>query len=133
MNTTDIETPETANEPTPEWYSAQVQELCDIRGFLYSLIKEDSGGDESLPDMVKRMFSELQAENERLKQFARVVIEQECWSIFPQDGGDLQELAENLGLIVPCIATEEDIDDDSDFDVGDTFYKFSDMLKGIEP
>lgn len=75
MGTINIAIPENAQDPTPEWYSAQVQKLCDIRGFLYGLIKEDSGSDESLPDMVKRMFLELQAdlttaneENERLRE-----------------------------------------------------------------
>lgn len=81
-------------------------------------------------------LNKIEAENKRLKEFACDVIEQECWSIFPLDGGDLQELAEKLGLIVSCIVTEEDLkdmDEDFDFDVGDPFYKFSDMLKGIEP
>ena len=72
---------------------------------------------------------QLQAENEKLKEFARHVIETECWTLCEQDGGDLQELAEKLGLIEPHIATEDDIDDESDFEVGDKIYKFSDMLK----
>ncbi len=72
-------------------------------------------------------------ENKRLAEFARFVIRQECWSIFEQDGGDIQELAEKLGLIVPCVATEEDIDDDCDCEVGDTIFKFSQVLKGDQP
>ncbi len=82
-------------------------------------------------------YAKLQAEletaneeNKRLKEFARVVIRQECWSIFEQDGGDIQELAEKLGLIVPCVATEEDINDDCDCGVGDAIFKFSQALKG---
>ncbi len=69
-------------------------------------------------------------ENKRLAEFARYVIRQECWSIFEQDGGDIQELAEKLGLIVPCVATEEDINDDCDCEVGDAIFKFSQALKG---
>ncbi len=68
MSTTDITMPENVQEPTPEWYSAQVQKLRDIRGFLYGLMEEDSGSDESLPDMVKRMFVELQADLDKAKK-----------------------------------------------------------------
>ena len=74
----------------------------------------------------------LLAENKRLKEFARPVIRQECWSIFPQDGGDIQELAEKLGLIEPRITTADDVDDESDYGVGDTFFVFSDVLKESE-
>ncbi len=63
----------------------------------------------------------LWAENERLKEFARPVIRQECWSIFEQDGLDIHDLAEKLGLIVPCTATEEDVDE--------TIFRFSETLK----
>ncbi len=72
----------------------------------------------------------LQAELEALKKFARHVIRIECWSICDQDGGDIQELSEKLGLIELHIATKEDVDDESDFDVGDEIYKFSQALKG---
>jgi hypothetical protein len=85
--------------------------------------------------MVRKALTALDAEQkekERLKEFARHVIRVECWSIFEQDGGDIQELAEKLGLIKPHIATAEDVDDESDFDVGDTIHKFSDLLKGGE-
>ncbi len=73
----------------------------------------------------------LQAELDKLKEFARKVITTECWSLDSQDGGDLQELAEKLGLIVKYTATKDDIDDEfgSDFEIGDTIFKFSDMLK----
>ncbi len=74
-------------------------------------------------------IKQLQAERDRLREFARHVIKVECWSIFEQDGGDIQELAEKLSLIEPHIATIDDIDDESDFDVGDTIYKFTKTLK----
>ena len=72
----------------------------------------------------------LQAENKNLKEFARHVIETECWSLYEQDGCELQELAEKLGLIKSQIATENDIDDESDFEIGDKIYKFTEVLKG---
>ncbi len=72
----------------------------------------------------------LVIEIERLREFARHVIRQECWAVLDLDGGDIQDLAEKLGLIVPCIVTEEDVDDESDFEVGDTIFKFSESLEG---
>ena len=68
-------------------------------------------------------------ELELLKEFARSVIRQECWEIEPLDGADIQELAERLELIMPCIATEADVDEESDYEVGDIIYKFSETLK----
>ena len=65
---------------------------------------------------------------EGLKEFARHVIKQECWAIFDLDGGDIQDLAEKLGLIEPHIATEEDIDEEDWYEVGDTIFRFSKIL-----
>jgi len=86
----------------------------------------------ALHNAIKQLQAELataKEENERLKEFARYVIETECWSIFEQDGGDLQELAEKLGLIVPHVV-EIDDDYDVDFEVGETIFKFSETLQG---
>ena len=69
-------------------------------------------------------------EIENLKEFARSVIRQECWAIEPLDGAEIQELAERLGLIVPHIATE--VDEDCDWEIGDTIYKFSKILQETE-
>ncbi len=80
----------------------------------------------------KGKIKELEAENEDLKEFARHVIRTECWSLYEQDGCELQELAEKLGLIEPQTATENDIDEESDFEIGDTIYKFTEVLKGGE-
>ena len=67
---------------------------------------------------------------EKLQEFARYVIRQELWGIDAHDTFEIQELAAKLGLIAPCIATEEDVDDEYDyFEVGDTIFKFSDMLE----
>ncbi len=72
-------------------------------------------------ELLEAQFATAKAENERLKEFARPVIRQECWSIFEQDGLEIQKLAEKLGLIVPCTATEEDVDE--------TIFRFSEAMK----
>ena len=75
---------------------------------------------------------QLRAETKPLKEFARKMIEDVCWDLLEPDGGDMQEVAEKLGLIKSTKATEEDIDEESDFEVGDTIYKFTDILKDTE-
>ena len=87
----------------------------------------------SISDIDRIAEYSLQEETDRLKEFARRVIQQECWSIFPQDGGDIQEWAEKLGMIIPHTATEEDVDDECDYGVGDTIFKFSETLKENKP
>ena len=69
-------------------------------------------------------------DKEKLVQFARKVIKIACWDGVQIDGFDVQDLAEKYGLVEPHIATAEDIDEDSEFEVGDTIYKYSDILKG---
>ena len=78
------------------------------------------------------VIKKLRTENERLKEFARYVIRTECWSLGEQDGGEIQELAEKLGLIESHTATEEDVDDESDIEIGDSIYIFSEALKPKE-
>lgn len=70
-------------------------------------------------------------EIQNLKKFAREVIKEICWDLRELDGGDLQEKAEKLGLIKSCEATKEDVENFAEFgiEVGDTIYKFTDMLK----
>lgn len=63
-----------------------------------------------------------------LKEFARKVIQAECWGDVPLDGVDIQELAEKLGLIESRFATEEDEHEFSDFVVGDVIFGYSDIL-----
>ena len=72
----------------------------------------------------------LKAENKPLKEFARRIIEDYCWTIAnPPDGGSIQDFAEKLGLIEAHPATADDAIDFPDFEVGDTIYKFSEILK----
>ncbi len=59
-----------------------------------------------------------------LKQFAQEVIRAECWGD-PMDGFDIQTLAEELGLVEPFTATEADIDEESDYEVGDVMLRFT--------
>ena len=72
---------------------------------------------EQLCKMAKDLATDnfdLRWDLEKLKDFAR---------------RDVQEWAEELGLIVPHIATEEDVDDESDHEIGDKIYKFSELLQ----
>lgn len=73
-------------------------------------------------------------ELEKLKDFAREIIKDYCWNLGDPDGGSIQDLAEKLGLIGPQIATEEDIDSEFSYhEVGDTIYKFTDILVEDKP
>ena len=60
-----------------------------------------------------------------LKGFAHAVIS-DCWN-FTLDAGEIQDLAEQLGLIVPHTVTTDEAD--GDYGVGDTMYQFSDIFK----
>ena len=81
-------------------------------------------------DGTPKKSERLQAENVTFKEFIRHVIKVHCWGI-EIDGGDAQDQALELGLIEAHIATEEDVDPEFDeYEVGDTIYRFSDMLKG---
>ena len=71
-------------------------------------------------------------ENGKLKEFARRVIGAKCWGDCGLDGLEIEDLAAELGLIVKHTATEKDIDEDSDYEVGDIIYKFSETLKELE-
>lgn len=75
------------------------------------------------------MIPDESAQQEALREFARSIIADYCWGYSREpDGGDVQELAEKLGLIVPHIATAEDAEDQCEFEPGDTIYKFADWL-----
>ena len=73
-------------------------------------------------------YEKLEAENKQLAKFAREIIEEYCWNLCDPDGGSIQDLAKKLNLIKPHIATTEDVDDFSDFDVGDNICKFAPIL-----
>jgi hypothetical protein len=73
---------------------------------------------------------EVTPEETALREFARTIIADYCWGYTREpDGGDVQELAEKLGLIVPHIATAEEAATNDDFETGDTIYKFAEWLE----
>ena len=78
-------------------------------------------------------MDEIMTNEEKLKAFAREIIKDYCWNYGDPDGGSIQDLAEKLGLIEPCIATKEDVDDEyDDYGVGETIFKFTEILKDNE-
>ena len=79
-------------------------------------------------ESVRAPVNPLLAKNVTFKEFIRHVIKVHCWGI-EIDGGDAQDKALELELIEAHIVTEDDPERD-DFGVGDTIYRFSDILKG---
>ena len=79
-----------------------------------------------------KRYDDLKIDNARLKEFAQRVIRQTCWGQDEPDGGDIQTLAEKLGLIKSVVATEDDVNEESYYEVGDIIYKFTDLLKNGE-
>lgn len=133
--------PSIKGAPVLQWYDALRKEcktatekaaegdhLCDLIDTVRQENADYLSG--TLEGKLKQQLESAAEKALRLEEFARYVIRQECWSIFEQDGGDIQELAKKLGLIVPHVATAEDVDDEfDDHEPGDTIFKFSDMLK----
>ncbi len=102
-----------------------------VGGFKKKVIVScaDKKAMDRMEELLKSSYSS-QKESERLKGFARRVIKDVCWNMSEPDGGDMQDIAEKLGLIKSVIAKSDDIDEDSDFEVGDIIFKFTDILKG---
>ena len=80
-----------------------------------------------------KRIDRLNAENEKLSEFAEFVISQECWGHFTVDGGDIQEKAESLGLIYLDSVTPADVESIDYYtkdDIGQAkIYRFTDILK----
>jgi hypothetical protein len=78
--------------------------------------------------------AEARAEKEETERsiliaFAREVIRVECWGYPAEiDGGDVQDVAAQLGLIEATTATEEDAATMDDVCAGDRIYRFSPWL-----
>jgi Lar family restriction alleviation protein len=66
---------------------------------------------------------------EPLQEFARKVIKGVCWGYPELDGCEIQDLAEELGLVRLVTATEEHWNEESDFSIGDEIYEFTDKIK----
>ena len=77
------------------------------------------------------MTDVLGDDKERLLKFARWVIKECCWHRGALDGGDVQEKAYELGLLVAVPFDPEKHDGDgAEFcEPGDDWYEFSDLLK----
>lgn len=82
-----------------------------------------------LAETIQSRIKELEGASDNLKEFTRQVIHEYCWG-HEMDGLEIQDLAEKLGLIVSHIATEADVDEESDYEIGDRIYIFSEALKG---
>jgi hypothetical protein len=63
-----------------------------------------------------------------MRQFCRSIIKEYCWDQGEPDGGDIQDQAERLGLIVPHIATLQDTVRMDDVEVGDQIFVFADWM-----
>lgn len=77
-------------------------------------------------------LAEQRKQLEVLKQFVRQCIKVECWGMPDElDGGYLQDTAEKLGIIVPTLATEADVDALRWYGIefGDTIYKLADWIQ----
>lgn len=82
------------------------------------------------PADIKALIEAVEASS-ALREFARQVIKEQCWGC-EMDGFEIQDLAEKLELIAKHTATEDDVDDEDDYEAGDTIYKFTEILKGSE-
>ena len=81
-------------------------------------------------DEKQKEIEKLNADNKKLVTFCREFISVECWGYQPEiDGGDVQDVAEKCGLIESYIATNDDVYEGAEFEVGDKLYRFTEVLK----
>ena len=105
------------------------KQILDYEQTEAAVCPEDVGIAEYVGSLLAKLTAAKEREK-RLSEFTRRIINQYCWNYDDPDGGDIQELAEKLGLVEPHVATAEDVDDEfDDYEVGDTIFKFTDMLK----
>jgi len=113
------------------------KQLNDPKSWVHSSVKRwlEAVNPKPTYEQLQVEIDRLEAENKqqaerikKLKTFAKDIIMEYCWNLGDPDGGSIQDLAENLGLIEPKIATAEDVSEYSDFEEGDTIYKFTDLL-----
>ncbi len=65
---------------------------------------------------------------EAMREFCQRIIKEYCWGYGEPNGGDIQDVADELGLIVPTTATAKDAEHMEYTDPGDTIYRFVDWL-----
>ena len=78
-------------------------------------------------EAISKAIDVLKSENAKLKAFARLMIE-EMFDGHDVEGFDIQDMAERNGLIVPRVATEDDVEAGIECEVGDTIYQFADWM-----
>ena len=76
---------------------------------------------------MKAELHQLRVENKWLKEFAIEIISR-MFDGLETDNCDTQELAEKHNLIKAHIVIESDIDENSEYEVGETTYKYTDIL-----
>lgn len=64
-----------------------------------------------------------------MRHFLRRIIKDYCWGHSDPDGGEIQDRAERLGIIVPRIATLVDSVSMDDVEVGDRIFVFADWMQ----
>lgn len=80
-------------------------------------------------DAGKKRIAELEREAKNLREFARWAIREGSWQALDLYGGDIQNMAEELGLIAEVPGGyDPDQHGESDVEPGDTFYVFTDAL-----
>ena len=92
---------------------------------------EDRAREHHITMTAENLIDEVRAENKALKKFAREFIKTKCWDYEPEvDGDTVQEVAERCGLVKSRPATEEDAKESGrNFEVGDPYFIFTDILK----
>jgi hypothetical protein len=80
-----------------------------------------------LNDIAVAKVRGLQTQVAGLVEFTKTVIRGYCWGS-SLDGMEIQDLAERHGFVAKHTATTNDVDEESDFEVGDVIYKFTQAL-----
>jgi len=116
------------------------ENICPIEAdeIIDTIINQRDGSKTEGVWMSKSIYEKLKQKSKSikpLKEFARYVIDLECFGNI--DGGDIQEKAEQLGLIKLCKLTEEDYKNHSEYynkeDIGTLcIYHFTDLIKNKE-
>lgn len=64
-----------------------------------------------------------------MREFCRRIIADYCFGYGEPDGGDIQDIAARLGLIISAKATADDVASGMECDVGDEIFRFADWLQ----
>lgn len=127
--------------PDADTDDAAAAEITRLRADVDRLEKLFEAGGQAVK-VIGSECARLRAENERLRgalekdraarEFTRWVIRNTAWQGGNLDGGDVQEMAEKLGIVERQTATAENRNEWQFIDycaVGDAFYVFSEWIK----